>query len=120
MQKNKICKRCGTIKTLENTYSNGRNESGMAAYCRSCEKEYQRNRRLMNKPKKRSVVTKQWVKSNKNHYPDPEFVWQQIENSVTGTLLSDALEKKYELKKHGNTGNPGNRWINDKDKNKNK
>jgi len=55
------------------------------------------------------------AKTNKNHYPDSDWVWQQIENSTTGRALGEALDKKYALKAHGNEGNPGNRW-----KNKNK
>ena len=68
-------------------------------------------------PRKKYKTTKEWVKNNKKHYPDPDWVWEQIENNESPASLHDAMEKKYALKKHGNTGNPGNRWKNN-DKNK--
>ena len=70
-------------------------------------------------PKKKHNTTKKWVKSNKKHYPDPDWVWQQIENNESPASLHDAMEKKYALKKHGNTGND-NRWKNNNNNNKNK
>jgi hypothetical protein len=62
--------------------------------------------------RKKHNITKIWEKHNKKHYPDSEWVWTQIENSESPALLFDAIEKRYALKKHGNTGNPGNRWKN--------
>ena len=57
----------------------------------------------MNK-KQRSVIGKEWSKPNKNHYPDSEWVWQQIENNIPSTIFADKLEKKYTLSQHGNVG----------------
>lgn len=51
----------------------------------------------MNKPKKH-----EWKKTNRNHYPDSEWVWEQLENGVTGDKLYNAIDKKYALKTHGN------------------
>ena len=51
----------------------------------------------MNKPK-------QWKKTNKNHYPDSEWVWTQLENNLDVEEFYRNLDKKYELKAHGNTG----------------
>ena len=64
--------------------------------------------------KKKYQITKVWEKSNKNHYPDSEWVWQQLE--TPGVNLVEAMDKKYELKKHGNEGNKGNRWKNKQNK----
>jgi hypothetical protein len=47
---------------------------------------------------------RKFQKTNKNHYPDPFWVWQQIENDFPASDFTDKLEKKYELKKHGNLG----------------
>lgn len=61
--------------------------------------------------KKRSVATRQWEKVNKNHYPDPEWVWQQIEMNESPASFHEKLEQKYALSKHGNSGKV-NRWKN--------
>jgi len=52
---------------------------------------------------------KEWKKTNKNHYPDSEWVWAQLENGVTGTKLYDKLDVKYALSTHGNLGRKQNR-----------
>ena len=39
-------------------------------------------------------TTKKWKKSNKNHYPDSDWVWSQLENNVTGEKLYNAIDKK--------------------------
>jgi len=57
---------------------------------------------------KKYKVTKVWEKTNKKHYPDPEWVWSQIENE--DVKVSEAMEVKYALKKHGNTGKNNNRY----------
>ena len=64
---------------------------------------------MRNKYKKRQGVegrrkTRKLPKSNPNHYPDPFWVWQQIENNLPASDFSDQLEKKYTLKAHGNLG----------------
>ena len=59
---------------------------------------------------KKYKIIKVWERTNKNHYPDQEWVWNQIENSESTTLFNNAMEKKYALKEHGNTGNPGYRY----------
>ena len=64
----------------------------------------------MGQKAKKYSITKVWEKTNKKHYPDPDWVWNQIENK--DVKLTEAMDVKYALKKHGNTGNPGNRWKN--------
>ena len=43
-------------------------------------------------------------KTNKNHYPDPDWVWQQIENNEAPAAFYEKMEQKYSLNKvHGNS-----------------
>lgn len=115
------CLGCDVFKTEENTYKQSKN-GNLQSYCKSCDKkritENKRKKRLgigPMKKNKRSAVTKYWAKSNKNHYPDPDWVWTQIENGESPASFHEKLEKKYALNKHGNEGK-ANRW---KNKNKN-
>ena len=66
---------------------------------------------------KKRRIHKVWEKTNKNHYPDTEWVWAQIENNEAPYTLHEAMEKKYALKKHGNVGNPGYRYHKNENKN---
>ena len=105
------CKICGVEKTKENAYTwMGK----VSSYCKSCEK----NKTLMNKRRNNNTMKsrgkKVWEKVNRNHYPDPDWVWTQIENNESPASYTDKLNKKYALSTHGNTGK-ANRW-----KNKNK
>jgi len=117
---NPNCVDCGILKTKENTYASG--TGGLGSLCKSCDKtrsiERKRNRKLgiipvkkHNKKNKRSYSPKEWVKSNKNHYPDPDWVWRQIELGEGGAVFMEKLEQKYALSKHGNSGK-NNRWKN--------
>ena len=62
-------------------------------------------------PNIRSVATRQWTKVNKNHYPDPDWVWTQIENNESPAMFMEKLDQKYSLSAHGNKGK-NNRWKN--------
>lgn len=115
---NPHCISCGILKTEENAYRNS--NGGASSYCKSCEKESskqnKRNKRLgiipMKKnPNIRSVATHQWTKTNKNHYPDPDWVWTQIENNESPAMFMEKLDQKYSLSAHGNKGK-NNRWKN--------
>jgi len=55
-------------------------------------------------------------KVNKNHYPDPEWVWQQIELNEKPAVFYDKLEQKYSLNKSKGSGT----WKSDKGYNLNK
>ena len=102
------CKICGIKKGKENTYIWN---SKFSSYCKSCEK----NVTLMNKRRLNNTLKgrgkKVWEKTNKNHYPDPDWVWQQIENNESPAKFMEKLEQKYALSKHGNSGK-NNRWKN--------
>jgi hypothetical protein len=52
---------------------------------------------------------RQIKKTNPNHYPDPQWVWNQIEKGITGEELYDKMDVKYSLKAHGNLGKKQNR-----------
>jgi len=54
-------------------------------------------------------TTKKWEKVNKNHYPDPEWVWTQIENGESPASFHEKLNAKYALNAHGNLGKKQNR-----------
>jgi hypothetical protein len=47
---------------------------------------------------------KKWKKTNKKHYPDSDWVWQQLEYNLGVEEFYRNLDKKYELKSHGNKG----------------
>ena len=117
------CRKCNKGKTIENTFIQRHNVYGFrwASYCKSCELAMKKDKRKQmkkeNRISKKYKTTKVWEKTNKNHYPDQDWVWQQLE--TPGINVAEAIEKKYHLKSHGNEGNPGNRWIN-RNKNKNK
>ena len=107
---NPYCLKCGVLKTEDNAY---KQPSGkLQSYCKSCDKkdktERKRNQRLgmipIKKKHKRSVVGKEWSKPNKNHYPDPEWVWTQIENNESPAAFVEKLNQKYALSTHGNKG----------------
>lgn len=105
------CKVCGIEKTPENTYMwSGK----FGSYCKSCDKR----KGTMNKYKNNNTIKsrgkKVWEKVNKNHYPDPDWVWIQIENNESPASYTEKLNQKYALSTHGNKGK-ANRW-----KNKNK
>ena len=115
---NPNCVKCGIVKTEENSYKNQYGKLG--SLCKSCDKEAtkerKRNQRLgiipmRKKTNRRSTTGKEWIKSNKNHYPDPDWVWQQIENNESPAMFMEKLEQKYALSKHGNSGK-NNRWKN--------
>ena len=106
-RKNPNCVRCNVLKTSENAYvyKDGRHGS----YCKSCEiQNSKENRKKWSDMAKRNT-TKTWNKTNWNHYPDPDWVWTQIENGNIGAKLYEKMDKKYELKAHGNTGIKQNR-----------
>lgn len=85
------------------------------SYCKSCDKRKgTMNKRKNSKDTLKSRGRKVWEKVNKNHYPDPEWVWTQIENNESPASYTEKLNAKYSLSTHGNTGRT-NRW-----KNKNK
>lgn len=107
------CKICGLKKTIENTYVY---LNKLSSYCKSCEKiKTAKNKRveirMINKTKKRSVTPKIWEKTNKNHYPDSEWVWAQIEMNEAPSTIMEKMDQKYALSVHGNTGR-SNRWKN--------
>jgi len=111
------CKICGIEKTLENTYQ--RSDGKLSTYCKECDKEksyiakgYNRD---MDKKSRRKPGNKVWQKTNKNHYPDPEWVWQQIELNEGAAQFMESINKKYALSTHGNKGK-SNRWKNNKNK----
>ena len=54
--------------------------------------------------KGRKTTIKTWERTNKNWYPDPEWVWTQLENHNSGTALYNKIDVKYELSDHGNLG----------------
>ena len=105
-EKSKQCSHCKQIVPLSGFFRNGLSKDGLQYKCKSCEsayaKAYNRKTKQPNPPKMRKL--KKWNKLNKNHYPDPEWVWQQIENGNTGSKLYDKLDQKYALKSHGNLG----------------
>jgi hypothetical protein len=48
---------------------------------------------------------KKWNKTKKNHYPDSDWVWQQLENNTGVEEFYNKLDKKYHLSdQHGNKG----------------
>lgn len=113
---NPNCVTCGCKKTEENTWVNKKNGK-FNSYCRSCDnRRVYRNKyyKPVKEKTKRSKGNHRWQHSNKKHYPDPEWVWSQLELGLNAEQYTNNLDKKYALKKHGNEGK-ANRW-----KNKNK
>ena len=64
-------------------------------------------RKLKNVEGKRSC--RKLTKTNKNHYPDPEWVWTQIENNESPAVIYEKMDVKYALNAHGNLGKKQNR-----------
>lgn len=103
MEERKHCNKCNNDKSLTEFYKSKNHVDGLQGVCKECYKKYRRNINAMSKSSKRASIYK-WKKTNKNHYPDPEFVWEQIENNITGDEFQDRLNKKYALYDHGNLG----------------
>jgi len=97
VEEKRLCNKCGVERPLTDYYPSPGQKNGIHARCKFCHREYQRSLKL-NHPQK------QWKKANKNHYPDPDWVWTQLENNVSGVDLCNKIEEKYELKTHGNKG----------------
>lgn len=97
----KQCKRCQQILPLSSFYKSYTTKDKHSPKCKPCECEHRREKRAMGlgRPKKQ-----RWVRTNKNHYPDSEWVWTQLENGITGTKLYEKIDKKYALSDHGNLG----------------
>lgn len=100
------CLVCEVEKTKENTYIS--KEGIFSSYCKSCEKKKSYDRKYPKTKEQAKQMSlpgyKTWVKVNKNHYPDSDWVWQMLENHTTGEELLEQIDIKYELKKHGNKG----------------
>lgn len=111
---NPNCTICGCVKTVENTWQSKRTGK-FNSYCRECDKQRTRYNNYYSQMKttKHTKGNKRWERTNKNHYPNPDWVWSQIELGLNAEQYSNNLEKKYALKKHGNTGS-ANRWKNKK------
>lgn len=98
MEERKKCRNCQVEQVITEFYTDPKKVDGRSSRCKTCHKAY--SKRYNMKPFK----DKKWNKTNKNHYPDSDWVWQQLENGVTGLELYDKIDKKYELKAHGNKG----------------
>lgn len=109
----KKCRRCGELKPLTDYYPDKHNSTGRSAQCKYCHGEYHKKWNM------KSTRDKKWTKTNKNHYPDSEWVWQQLEQNVGSEEFYRRLDKKYELKKHGNEGKKHKQHKNPWDKRRN-
>lgn len=110
-ERKKQCSICKQQVPLSGFYANRLNKDGLQYKCKGCEQEYLKTYNRKNKQPNPPKMTKskKWNKTNKNHYPDPEWVWTQIENGNTGSKLYDKIDQKYALKKHGNLGKKHNK-----------
>ena len=122
----KKCYKCLRTLSVDQFYKLAASKDGYYNRCKSCDKAVQKQYYTsVKKPKKAKLKEmgnkllgrerKNWVKTNKNHYPDSEWVWTQLENGVTGKNLYDKIETKYALSTHGNLGKKHkthtNPWI---------
>jgi len=99
----KKCSSCQQMLPVSE-FHRKRMDGGYQTYCKGCAREagrtyYKHKAKIQNMKKPHK-----WNKTNKNHYPDPEWIWTQLENGVQGEALYNKMDKKYALNTHGNSG----------------
>jgi len=91
----KTCFKCKLLKNFSDFYPEKGNASGYASYCKECNNEYAKKRRLNKDIKaKDSDKKKQWYLRNKQRIVANIRIW--VKNN---RARSNATKKKYELAK---------------------